>query len=617
MDLLFYLALIPALGVAAQWIAWRTNLPGILLLLVFGVGLGSVIRPDEFIAELTGGEAETAGLGILFPLVAMSVAVIMFEGGLSLKLSELREAGAAALCLCTVGAMITWIGASLSAIYCLGFSPEIAALLGAILTVTGPTVIGPLLRQVQPSRRVSATLKWEGIVIDPIGAILAVMVFELMLHQEQSGVDMVVVLLGKTLVVGLVLGLLGGWILSQAFKRFIIPDGLHGAAALSVGLLLFAVSDQLAHESGLITVTVLGMWITNQHGFDVEHIIEFKENLRTLLIGCLFVVLGSRVELSDVMAIGLPGIIFLLSLILIVRPIAAFVSLISSKLDFRERVFVASMAPRGIVAAAVSSVFALKLEEQAANGAMAGSDQLATVTFLVIVGTVAVYGLSAAPIAKWLGLADDRNSGLLIAGADTWVIDLAQAFHDEKIPVVVVDTNYAKISQAKQRGLNALCMNVLNEVARDELPLAGVGNFLAMTSNDEVNSLMTREFRSQFGRSNTYQLSFNAKNLSGRRGLTKHLMGRELFDSDHKFTTMRELHQMGGKFKATKLSDEFTFEDFSDRYKESAIPIAIVNDELEVTLGTVDKPLQPGAGDTVIAFVSSEPIPSSPKNQTT
>ncbi|KAA1257843.1 K(+)/H(+) antiporter NhaP [Rubripirellula obstinata] len=617
MDFLLYLAIVPALGVAAQWIAWRTNLPSILLLLLFGVALGQFVKPDTYLAELTAGDVN-AGPEILFPLVSLAVAVIMFEGGLSLKLGEVQEAGGAALRLCTIGAVVTWLSCTLAAHYCLDFSWQVCFLLGAILTVTGPTVIGPLLRQVRPTRRVAATLKWEGIVIDPIGAVLAVLVFE---HLEHSLLDAGSASLGsagwllvQTALIGTVLGVIGGVALTVALKRFWLPDNLHGVAALSIGLLLFAISNYFAHESGLITVTVMGMWLTNQHGFEIEHVIEFKENLRTLLIGCLFVVLGSRIDLMDVYDVGLPGIGFLAVLILVIRPLAVFISLVGSKLDYRERTFVAGLAPRGIVAAAVSSVFALELERTAGID-LPGADQLATVTFLVIVGTVTVYGLAAAPLAKWLHLADEKTNGLLIAGADGWVRDFALLFKKADIPVLLVDTNYNKVSQAKVDGLDAVCANILNEGAREELSLAGIGNFLAMTPNDEVNSLAVKECREFFGRAGAYQMTFNVANLHERRGMTKNLMGRELFGEGLTFSKIRDQHKMGAKFKLTALSDEYSYDDFRKRYRNGADLLCVITSDGVVKFNTVGHPQTPTANDRIIALVASIPIPDQHESQ--
>ncbi len=608
MDLLLYLALIPALGLAAQWLAWRTHLPSILLLLVFGVLLGVFVKPDNYLTELTG--SATAGPQILFPLVSLSVAVILLEGGLSLRLGELRESGGAVLRLCTIGAVITLVGSMVAAHFVLGFQWRLSCLLGAVLVVTGPTVIGPLLRQVRPHRRVATTLKWEGIVIDPIGAVLAVLVFE---HLLEQGVDLnltsAILMLTKTVAVGTILGVAGGSWLTYLFRRFLVPDNLHGVATLAMALLLFAISDHFAHESGLITMTVLGIWLANQRHFDIEHIIEFKEHLRTLLIGCLFIVLGSRVDLNGLIVVGWSGLLFLALLIVVVRPLSVFVSLYRSALEIRERAFIASLAPRGIVAAAISSVFVLEMESRGAAFDVPGADQFATVTFLVIVGTVAVYGVAASPLAKWLRLAHEITNGVLIAGADSWVRDFALELNSAGIPVLVVDTNFNKISTARVAGLEAICANILNEHVQKDLPLSGIGCLMAMTPNDEVNSLAIRECRTLFDRSGLYQLAFDVANTHHRRGMTKNLMGRELFGSDMTFLAIRDLHQLGATFKATTLSDTFTYQDFIHRYNGGAKLLCVVDEDHSLAVNTSDVPLQPIAGQTIITLVPSITVP--------
>ncbi|SMP42126.1 sodium/proton antiporter, CPA1 family [Neorhodopirellula lusitana] len=607
MEFLLYLAMVPALGVVAQWLAWRTGFPSILVLLLFGVTLGYFVQPDAFLAQLTDGD-QTAGPNLLFPLVALSVAVIMFEGGLSLKISELTESGSASLRLVTIGALLSFIGNTLATHYILEFGWQLSALLGAILVVTGPTVIGPLLRQVRPSRRVAATLKWEGIVIDPIGAVLAVLVYEEVLLQHSTPeFSSVMTSLAWTATVGLVLGCAGGAILTQALRRFWVPDHLHGVSALTLALLLFAISDLLAHESGLITVTVLGIWLTNQKHFDVEHIIELKENLRTLLIGCLFIVLGSRVNLADIGAIGLPGVGLVLALVLVVRPISVYLSLLGSPLNYREQTFIAGLAPRGIVAAAVSSVFALGMESRTDLN-IPGSEQLATVTFLVIIGTVGVYGMAAGPLAKFLRLADETSNGVLIAGADAWVRDFASELAGLGLRVLMVDTNYNKISKAKMDGIPAECVNILNEHVREELDLAGIGRFVAMTPNDEVNSLALRECKTLFDSSRLYQLTFKSKNTAGRRGLTKNLMGRELFGEGLTYTKFRELHSVGATFKSTKLSSAYTFEDFLEKYGDQSVVMCALDSDGNLKMNTIDSPLIPVAGQTILAMVNATPI---------
>ncbi|MFG0291145.1 MAG: cation:proton antiporter [Rhodopirellula sp. JB044] len=608
MDFLLYLALVPALGVTAQWLAWRTGFPSILVLLVFGVLLGWFVQPDAFLADLTDGD-QTAGPNLLFPLVALSVGVIMFEGGLTLKFAELKESGSASLRLVTIGALLSFAGNTIAAHYLLDWGWQISALLGAILVVTGPTVIGPLLRQVRPSRRVASTLKWEGIVIDPIGAVLAVLVYEeVVLQHSVPEFSSVAMSLAWTLLVGLVLGCVGGAVLTQALRRFWVPDHLQGVAALTLALLLFAISNKLAHESGLITVTVLGIWLTNQKRLDVEHIIELKENLRTLLIGCLFIVLGSRVNLADIGAIGIPGLALVLSLVLVIRPLSVFLSLLGSPLDYRERSFIAGLAPRGIVAAAVSSVFALGMESRS-DVIIPGADQLATVTFLVIIGTVAIYGIAAGPLARFLKLADQATHGVLIAGADPWVRDFASELNECKIPLLLVDTNYNKISQARMNGLRAECANILNEHVREELDLGGIGRFLALTPNDEVNSLALRECKHLFDSSRLYQLTFKSQNTAGRRGLTKNLMGRELFGEGMTYTRLRELHTAGAVMKSTKLTAEFSYQDFLEKYGEHTVVMCLIDQDGGLKVNTIDDPLVPAAGQTIVALVSVTPVP--------
>jgi len=416
--------------------------------------------------------------------------------------------------------------------------------------------------------------------------------------------------LGETAAVGIFLGCGAGALLTQAFRRYWVPDNLHGVTALAIALLSFAVSNLLAHESGLITVTVLGIWLTNQKRIDVLHIIELKENLRTLLIGCLFVILGSRVNLSDIASVGLPGVGLVAVLVLVVRPVSVYLSLLGSPLNLREQTFIAGLAPRGIVAAAVSSVFALSMESQP-DLVLPGSEQLATVTFLVIIGTVAVYGLAASPLAKLLQLAEQTDNGVMIAGADEWVRDFAAELKSENIPVMLVDTNYNKISKAKMDGLRGECANILNEHAREDLDLTGLGRFLAMTPNDEVNSLALRECRQWFDSSRLYQLTFKSKNSAGRRGMTRNLIGRELFGEGLTFSEFADRYAAGARFKATKLSETFTFDDFIATYGEETIVLCAIKDDRSLRINTIDDPLVPVSGQTLLAMVTTTPIPSS------
>ena len=597
MSVLFYFAFVPALALVGQWLAWRTRLPSILLLLLLGMLLGQFISPDDMLVSDENAADGNAASRLIFPFVSLAVAVIMFEGGLSLKLSELREAGGAVLRLCTVGSLFTLFGTAIIAQLCFDLGWKVSFLLGSILVVTGPTVIGPLLRQVRPSSRVSNTLKWEGIVSDPIGAVLAVLVFDvLILHHDAGFVDGAL-LLAWTALVGTVVGVAGGFAVSKLLKRFLIPDHLHGFAGLASAVLMFAGCDLLAHESGLIAVTIVGIWLSNQEDLEIEHIIEFKENLRTILIGCLFIILASRVDLAALSKIAGPGLLFVAGLVLVVRPLSVFVALAASELNLREQSFVAALAPRGIVAAAVSSVFALRMEQVGDVGSP-NADQLGNVAFLAIIGTVTVYGLLASPIARFLGLSDPNRNGVLILGADDWVVQFAKELQRAGIRVLLVDNNYRKVTQAKLEEIEAVCANVMNEHAQEDLPLGGIGHFLAMTPNDHVNSLAVRECRSLFGRSKTFQLTFKTGSV---RGLTKNMMGRELFSEDLTHTHIAHQVDSGMQFKTTKLSEEFDREDFEALYPEHQT-LAVINDG-KLRFVTTDEKVSAASSDSIIALV--------------
>ena len=332
-------------------------------------------------------------------------------------------------------------------------------------------------------------------------------------------------LLGTALC-GVVTGVIGGIALTRAFRKFLVPDNLQGVCALSIGLLLFAVSDHIAHESGLIAVTVMGIWLSNQRHFDVEHIIEFKENLRTLLIGCLFIVLGSRVNFSDVIELGWPGIAFLLLLIVIVRPLSVFVSLMGTSHNLREQAFIAGLRRAGSSRQRSAACSRSRWSHSPNHWGFPRRPSLIPSRFSSSSGPSPIYGLTASPLAKRLGLAEDKSHGVLIAGADAWTRDFAKELKECGVPVLLVDTNFTKITNARISGIDAVCGNILNEHLRDELTLTGIGQMMAMTPNDEVNSLAVRECRTMFDRAHLYQLSFNTDNQHSRRGLTENLLGR-------------------------------------------------------------------------------------------
>lgn len=568
-----YLASLLGLGAIAQWVAWRLKLPSILLLLVFGFALSQIsgTRIDDYLAD------ESA----LLSLVGFFVAITLFEGGLTLKFAELREAGAPVLRLCTSCVMVAFLVTAILAHFTLGFHWQVACLLGAILVVTGPTVVAPLLRLIKPRRKVASIVKWEGIVVDPIGAVLAVLVFIIIQNGGIGGTwDHVLWALLKTIVIGggLGYGLAKG--VEFLLARHLIPDFLESMFFLAVVGMGFAGSNMLMHESGLVTVTILGVALANQSRVSVRHILEFKENLRVLIISLLFLMLSGRIGFAELGAVWQRGLFFLAGLILIARPLSVFVAnLGSDKTSFKEQLFLSLLAPRGIVAAAVTSVFALELEHLAehhpgdAHLALLASQagELVPIVFIVILGTVAFYGLLAAPLARQLGLAEKNPDGILFAGCDRWTRLVARGLQDEGHAVMLVDTRFQNVAAARMAGLRAVRANILSEYAEEELDTSGLGHLVAVTPNDEVNSLAAREFQHRFGKVNVWQLTPADHDDHHTRTVAWHLRGRFCFHNGPTFPALSSFVGRGAQWKATLLTDLFTLADFRNTHEQAMI----------------------------------------------
>lgn len=589
--MLVLLASLVCLGIAAQWLAWLLRLPAILLLLIFGFIAGPVtgfLHPDELFGEL------------LFPVVSLSVAVILFEGGLSLRLAELRTYGSTVRNLISLGTLTTWgIGTGAAYLFT-GLNLELAILLGAILVVTGPTVIIPLLRHVQPTGRVRSILKWEGILIDPIGATLAILVFEAIIAHG-PGQAATLVLLGflKTIIVGSSAALLGVVLIVLALYRHWVPDFLQNPVVLMVVLAVFALSNWLQAESGLLAVTMMGAMLANQKLVTVKHIVEFKENLRVLLIALLFIVLSARLHIETLAAIlNLGHMVFLAILIVLARPAAVMLSTWRSELRWQERVLLAWMAPRGIVAAAVSSVFALRLAEVD----YAQAEHLVALTFLVIIATVALYGLTAVRLARWLGVAQAAPQGALIVGAHSWARSIAHALQQQGLKVLLVDTDLEKSGAAHREGLVIYHGSIISEDALEELELDGIGCLLAMTYNDEVNALAALHFAELFGRANVYQLA--PRSLA--QDVPRHLRGRILFGKEITYTYLADRFSRGASVKTVEFAAELDYEAWQKLHRASAIPLFVVTSTKKLLPFTLNRSPRPQVGDVLIALIDTQ-----------
>lgn len=589
---LLSLSSIIILGIGAQWLAWRLKLPSILLLLLFGFIAGPVtgfLNPDELIGD------------ILLPIVSLAVALILFEGGLSLKLKELPKIGGALLFLLTFGVTITGVITAIAAYTIIGLNWQISILLGAILVVTGPTVIGPLLRYIRPKRKVADILKWEGIVIDPIGALFALLVFEAILiggFKEASITGLIVI--GKTVLFGSLVGFSFAWLIIILIKRFWIPDFLQETVTLSLVVAAFVCSNLLQHESGLFATTLMGIAMANQKQVTVKHILEFKENLSVLIISFLFIILAARLDLTVFKNLSYTSLLFLAVLIFIARPMSVFISTFKSDFTIKERIFLSWMAPRGIVAAAVASIFALRLSEKN----IPQTEFIVPITFIVIVGTVALYGLTSAPLARYLKVAQSNPQGTLIIGAYPWVIELAETLIAKGFAVAIIDTNRDAIYDAKMAKIPAYHGSILSEKLIEDLNLDGIGKLIALTSNDEANSLACLHLRDLFDSKELYQLIPKKKSQSIDHSFSpQHLHGRYLFGKEVTFDFISQKLQSGSIIKTTKLTVDFNFSAYRDHYSDDVILLFVISEDQQLEVVSAETEILPKPNQTIIALV--------------
>ena len=590
-SILVQLTALIVLGIGACWLAARLHLPSILLLLLFGFAAGPLtgfIEPDRLFGEM------------LFPFVSLAVAVILFEGGMNLKLNEIRDTEDAVIRLVVIGAIVTFGLTTLAAHYILHYSWILSMLLGSILIVTGPTVIMPLMQFIRPNARVNALTKWEGIVNDPVGAILAVFIFEIALGQA-TGHHIGAVFLIKAAAVGSIGGLLGAWILVAILRHHLAPDYLINAIALMLVLLIFTASNVLVHESGLLSVTLMGIILANQKKASVHHILMFKEELRVLLIAILFIALSARLDISTLKLLGIEAVIFVAVMILVVRPVTIWLATLGTGLPRNEKVFLAWMAPRGIVAAAVTSVFAIELHE----AGLTEADTMLPIVFLLIVATVLIYGLTAGPLARANGVASANSQGLLIVGAQSWAQEWALLLQERGVRVLLIDTNRENVHEAKLAGLESRNLSILSEEGFEKLNLSGIKAMLALTPNDEVNALAALRCSHVFGRSNTYQLAAKHREHHRLESVSQDYHARTIGMHDEQtYTEISDRVHNQFSFKMTLLTEQFGYEEFITAKGEGCLPVCALSADGELRILTPDAE-PPISGEEVLALAAT------------
>ena len=586
------------IGIAAlgsQWLAWRLKLPAILFLLLTGILVGPVLGwldPQELFGPL------------LMPLVSLSVALILFEGSLTLHLSEWGEIGSVVRRLVTIGALSTWAVITLATHWLLGFDWLLALLFGTLTLVTGPTVIVPMLRVVRPKASIANILRWEGIVIDPIGALLAVVVYSFIITRASGeGLSHSLLTFGGVIVCGSLFGIVGGWVMGHILRRQWLPEYLHSLATLATVLAIFIASNTVMHESGLMAVTLMGIWMANMKGVDVRNILNFKENLSIFLISGLFILLAARLDLHAMIALGPVVLVLLLIIQFIARPLNVLLSTFGSKLNWRERTLLAWIAPRGIVAAAVSAIFAIRLDQAGHEGALL----LVPLTFAVIIGTVVLQSATARPLARLLKVAEPAPSGFLIVGANGPARAIGKALQQLGSRVLLTDSNWENIRAARMENLPTYFGNPASQHAEVHLDLVGLGHLLALSPSGELNTLAAIRFRHEFGPKRLYTLASGQeiRRTDKHRASDEH-RGQSLGNPVLTYTQLAsELHN-GAEIYSTQLTENFTWEDYQALHGERATLLFARDHNSWVHVVTPDSDLKPGAGWTLLALIRQD-----------
>jgi len=593
------LSVIGVVAALSQWFAWWVKLPAIVFLLLAGLVLGPLtgwLDPDALFGNL------------LFPMVSLSVAIILFEGSLTLKFEEIRGLQKVVRNMLTVGVSITWLGITLATHYFLDFSWDLSLLFGAMMVVTGPTVIVPMLRTVRPNVTISNILRWEGIVIDPLGAILAVLVFEVILSMQLHGhasVSHTIYMFGQTLAVGIITGALAGYLFGLVLRKHLMPEYLHNVATLTLVFAVFALSNHISEESGLLTVTVMGIWLANMKNVPVDDILDFKESLSILLISGLFILLAARLDFSQFEALGFGAVIVFIFIQFIIRPIKVMVSTYNSDLSWQEKTMISWIGPRGIVAAAVTALFAIRLQEIGVEKA----ELLVPLAFTIIIGTVLLQGATAKFLANRLGVADPEDSGFLIIGANPVARLIARALNENGYRTRLTDTSWTNVKASRMEGLDTYYGNAVSEHADRHLDLIGLGQVLTLTPQKELNALAALRYRAEFGANSIYALSVdkdsNSSSEQGSRTSVSH-NSHILFGRDTTFSKLASLVAQNASIKHTGLSENFTFADYQDEYGKRALPLFAFDSKKRLHFFTATDDISLVEGWTIVSLIQAE-----------
>ncbi len=601
-DVIFACALIGSLGLGAQWLAWRLQAPAIVLMSLSGLAVGplwSLIFGTPLLSpQATFGD-------VFRPIVSLAVAVILFEGGLVLKFENLREAGAAVRRMIFIGGPLAWIMGTIAAYYAAGLDWASAVVFAGVMVVTGPTVIMPLLRQSKLGGRPAQFLKWEGIVNDPIGALFAVAAFEFIrvASQGQSlfGAGLWIIMAAFY---GIVLGVLFGWAMAKAFREGWTPEYLKAPLILASIILCYTMAEMFQKEIGLVAVTAYGMTLGNSKLAGLTELQKFKEDIAILLVSGVFVMLTADLTPAIIsQAINWNTLAFLLCMLFIVRPLSVWISTYGT-LNRKEAILLGWIAPRGIVAVAVSGLFGSLLVDLSREGRFffEGADQITPLAFAMVFTTVVLHGFTIGPLSRGLGLARKEKPGVLMVGANAWSVQFATALEKSGIDVIVADSNYRRLRSSRDAGLEIFMGEVLSEDAEIKLDHARFSTVIALSTNDSYNALVCSHFAPEVGRHMVYQLSISDdEEENDERVVSSNARGRTLIRRGRTYDSLIRDQYRGWEFARTPLTDKYSLEQFRKDRPRADIGAELRADGTLVLLGP-NREARGGDGTVLISF---------------
>ncbi len=540
---LLQIVLISFASIVAQWAGWKLKLPAIVFLLLFGFVLGpalGVIRPQELMGDF------------LRPAVTVAVAIILFEGSLQLKLREVSDIKAAVRHIVFIGAPLGWALIAAAAHYVAGMSVPVAVVFGGMLVVTGPTVVVPMLRHARLNPRVSSILKWEGIVNDPLGVVFAVLAYEYFHFYQTTSASGLSFYLQYGLILLVMLGLSHAAGRGAAFllERGWMPEYLKAPFLVSAVLALYAGCDLALQESGLIAIVVFGMTLANVRISSIEEIRRFKETVTLLLVSGVFILLTANLDPHLLLTINARGALFILLLLFVLRPLTIAVASIGTNMTAKETLFVGWIAPRGVVCAAMAGV----MQPLLVDAGFQGAEQVLPLAFGIVVVTVILHSFSVRFLAKKLDLAVEHSGGLIIVGAADWTIQLAETLQGGGIPVVLADTSWRRLKQARLANVPVYFGEILSEEAEYNMELNRYGALLAATDNDAYNFLLCNTYAPLLGREHVFQMSAGLESDAERKKVATSLQGRVFVAQERNHDDWWRSFAMGWRFRLTSLN---------------------------------------------------------------